>query len=57
MHNNTNKKILGLSISLIIYCILASIFFILAFHYGGIEPNEPLEEQDVPYEADQPTEE
>ena len=57
MHNDTNKQSLGHFISLIIYCILASITFILTFHYEWIEPDQPLEENDVPYEIDQPTEE
>ena len=57
MHNDTNKKSLGLPISLIIYCILASITFILTWHYVGIEPDEPIEELDVLYEIDQPVEE
>lgn len=54
MHNDTNKQSLGLSISLIICCILSSITFILTFHYVGIDLDEPL---DVAYEADQPTKE
>lgn len=55
MHDDTNKESLGLSISLSIHCILTSISFILTFHYAGIERDEPLEEQNVPYEVDQPT--
>ena len=57
MRNETNKQSMGLSISLIIYYILASIIFILTFHYAGIDPDEPLDEHDVPYEVDKPIEE
>ena len=46
-----------ISISFIIYYILDSIAFILTFHYARIEPDQLLEEHDVPYATDQPTEE
>lgn len=42
---------------IIIYFTLVSIAFILTFHCPGIEPNQPLEEHDVPYEVDQLVEE